>query len=110
MSDGGDMNWTLHTIGASSFFLISLYICLKASAVYRSLWHKKKHFCSIWSYQIKKYANFLILILLILQIMTSFKVIDIGSAVEWFATFFLIIFMFTLYWDFKKMRIDFTRA
>jgi hypothetical protein len=38
MSDGGDMNWTLHTIGATSFFILTLVNCLTVSNVYKSLW------------------------------------------------------------------------
>jgi len=35
ISDGGDMNWTLHTIGATSFFIISIYLIVVASKIYR---------------------------------------------------------------------------
>jgi len=60
ISDGGDMNWTLHTIGATGFFLIALYIVKVASAVYRDL-YVIKPFVAEWSYQIKKYTNFFLL-------------------------------------------------
>lgn len=67
ISDGGDMNWTLHTIGATSFFLIALYLILIASKVYRQMW-PHKHFCPSWSYQIKKYTNFVLLFIIFLYI------------------------------------------
>lgn len=35
ISDGGDMDWTAHTIGATSFFIIAMYMCLIASRIYR---------------------------------------------------------------------------
>ena len=80
MSDGGDMNWILHDFGATSFFVISLLMTLQASAVYRKLW-SHKHFCSKWSYQLKKYANFICIILLILQIGQLLEWIDFGAFV-----------------------------
>lgn len=43
ISDGNDMNWTVHTIGATSFFLIALYMIVVASKIYRDLW-SIKHF------------------------------------------------------------------
>lgn len=35
ISDGGDMNWTVHTIGATSFFVFALYMVVVASKIYR---------------------------------------------------------------------------
>ena len=99
MSDGGDMNWTLHVFGATYFFVVSLYMILQASAVYRKLW-SHKHFCPKWSYQLKKYANFIVGIFIISSIQSF---IDIGSFVEWAATFYLIIYFISLRWDCKDM-------
>lgn len=31
----GDMNWTLHTIGATSFFIVTIYNCFTVSSVYK---------------------------------------------------------------------------
>lgn len=45
ISDGGDMNWTLHTVGATGFFIVALLLVLKASKLYRKLWSAKKNFC-----------------------------------------------------------------
>jgi hypothetical protein len=42
ISDGGDMNWTVHTIGATSFFIISVYMALVTSKIYRELYFKQK--------------------------------------------------------------------
>ena len=33
------------------------------------------------------------------------KVIEVYALVEWLATLFVMVYMLTLYWDFKKMRI-----
>lgn len=104
MSDGGDMNWTLHVIGATSFFIITLYMIMVASKVYRKLWHIN-HFCSYWSYQIKKYTNFFIIAFIAMQLMEQFKMIEIYALVEWLATFFIMAYFFTLYFDLKDMNI-----
>ena len=108
MSDGGDMNWTAHVAGASSFFVISLFILIRASYVYRKLYVIKK-FCPKWSYQIKKYANFVVAGFILLTIADNMKLINIGSFVEWAATFYLVLFFFSLYWDFKGMEILFVK-
>ena len=108
MSDGGDMNWTAHVAGATSFFLISLFILIRASFVYRKLW-VVKNFCPKWSYQIKKYANFVVIGFILLTLADSMKWINIGSFVEWAATAYLVLFFFSLFWDLKGMQILFVR-
>lgn len=110
ISDGGDMNWTLHTIGATGFFIVALLLVLKASKLYRKLWSTKKNFCPEWSYQIKKYSNFILASVLLLQAGDGLKLIDIGSFVEWYATFYLLVFFFTLYFDLKGMEIILFRS
>jgi hypothetical protein len=35
MSDGGDMNWTLHSIGATGFFILILYLFVKLSGKFK---------------------------------------------------------------------------
>jgi len=55
ISDGGDMNWTVHTVGATSFFILSVYMALVASKIYRELYSKQKFIGEI-SYQIKRYS------------------------------------------------------
>ena len=52
ISDGKDMNWTLHSIGATGFFIVTLYNCITVSAVYKDLW-QYQHFCARWSYLYK---------------------------------------------------------
>lgn len=110
ISDGGDMNWTLHTVGATGFFIVALLLVLKASKLYRKLWSAKKNFCPQWSYQIKKYSNFILASVLLLQAGDGLKLIDIGSFVEWYATFYLLVFFFTLYFDLKGMEIILFRS
>lgn len=102
------MNWTLHTIGATSFFLIALYMIKVASAIYRELW-MIKHFIPWWSYQIKKYTDFFLGFFILLEILQALQVIDWGSFVEWGAAFFLMFYFLTLYWDFKNMDIMLVR-
>lgn len=102
------MNWTLHTIGATGFFLIALYITVVASAVYREL-YVVAPFVPSWSYQIKKYTNVLIGVLIALQVGQMLNVIDWGSFVEWAAAFFIMGYFFTLYWDFADMNIMLVR-
>lgn len=110
ISDGGDMNWTAHTIGASSFFVITLFQISRASKIYRNLWPSKRGFCPNWSYQIKKYSNFILLSIVVLQLLDMLKLIDIGSFVEWYAAFYTMAFVLTLYWDFEGMEIALTRG
>lgn len=38
------------------------------------------------------------------------KLIDIGSFVEWYATFYLLGFFLTLFWDLKGMEIVLFKA
>jgi c-di-AMP phosphodiesterase-like protein len=104
ISDGGDMNWTVHTIGATSFFIFALYMVLVASKIYREL-YAQKHFISSWSYQIKKYSNEIVGFFLLIELLMGLKLMDWGSFVEWAAAFYIMIFFLTLYWDFKDMDI-----
>jgi hypothetical protein len=79
-------------------------MCITASRVYRKL-YVVKPFCSYWSYQIKKYTNFFVLGFILLTILDAIKLIDIGSLVEWTATFFLLFYFLSLYFDFKDFDI-----
>lgn len=110
ISDGGDMNWTAHTIGATGFFIVAILLLTKSSKIYRKLWNAKRHFCPSWSYQIKKYSNFILGSVLVLQFSDMLKLVDIGSFVEWYATFYLLAFFLTLFWDLKGMEIVLFRA
>jgi len=93
------MNWTAHTIGATGFFIISLYIVVVASRIYRDL-YVINPFVAEWSYFIKKYTNVAIAVFLGLTALQGLEVIDWGSFVEWAAAFFLMGYFFTLYYDF----------
>jgi hypothetical protein len=104
ISDGKDMDWTSHTIGATSFFILSMYMCSVGAKIYREL-YRIRPFCSKWSFMVKKYINWVIAFFLVLTVMDKFKLISIGSFVEWAATFYLIAYFFTLYDDFKSMDI-----
>ena len=35
ISDGGDMNWTAHTVGATGFFIVAILLLTKSSKIYR---------------------------------------------------------------------------
>jgi len=98
------MQWTLHTIGATGFFIIALYMVIVASKIYREL-YVIKPFISYWSYQIKKYTNVFIVAFISIQLLMMVKIIDWGSIVEWAAAFFIMGYFLTLYWDFKDMDI-----
>ena len=104
ISDGKDMNWTLHTIGATGFFLIAIYMCSVASSVYRKL-YLKKQFCNFYSYQLKKYINFFLIICIVIYIADALKLIHIGSLLEWTLTFYIMAFFFSLYFDFDQIDI-----
>lgn len=104
ISDGGDMNWTLHTVGATSFFILALYMVLVASKIYREL-YAIKPFISEWSYQIKKYSVAIVGFFIGVQLLMAVKVIDWGSFVEWAAAFYIMFFFLSLYWDFKDLDI-----
>ena len=99
-----DMNWTLHTIGASGFFVVTLYLMLVASKVYRNLW-KVKPFCSYSSYWVKKYCNFLLLGLITVALLDALKIVETDALGEWLATFFVMGYVLTLYWDFTDVNI-----
>ena len=53
ISDGGDMLWTWHSIGATGFFIIALYNCFAIGATYRKLWRVNRRFCPYFSYYYK---------------------------------------------------------
>ena len=74
------MNWTLHTIGATSFFIISIYMIIVASKIFREL-QAIKPFISSWSYQMKKYVNLVAIVLLLIQVLMWTNVIDWGSII-----------------------------
>lgn len=80
ISDGGDFNWTVHTIGATSFFILALYMVMVASKIYRELWVIKP-FVSYWSYQMKKYTNFFIGGFIALQV--NFKLFSCWTWQSW---------------------------
>ena len=105
ISDGKDMDWTAHSIGATSFFILAMYMCLTASRIYRELYHIDKSLCPRWSYLIKKYNFWVIIGLLLLTLLDSYKLIDIGSLVEWTATFYLILYFASMYGDFKDIDV-----
>ena len=99
------MDWTSHTIGATSFFILAMYMCIISSKIYRELYYQQPGFCSKWSFYIKKYTNWVVVFFLVLTFMDSWKLIDIGSFVEWAATFYLIGYFGSLYDDFKDMDV-----
>lgn len=105
ISDGKDMDWTAHSIGATSFFILAMYMCLTASRIYRELYFIDKSLCPRWSYLIKKYNFWVIIGLLLLTLLDSYKLIDIGSLVEWTATFYLILYFASMYGDFKDIDV-----
>jgi len=47
----------------------------------------------------------MVILFLGLTFLDSFKIISIGSLVEWLATFYLIAYFATLYDDFKDMDV-----
>jgi hypothetical protein len=110
ISDGKDMDWTSHTIGATSFFILAMYMCLTASKIYRELYYMDKTLCSKWSFIVKKYNFWAIVAFLGLTVLDALKVIDIGSFVEWAATFYLILYFASLYDDFKDIDIMMERT
>jgi hypothetical protein len=81
ISDSKDMDWTSHTIGATSFFILAMYMCLTASKIYRELYYMDKTLCSKWSFMVKKYNFWAIVGFLGLTALDALKVIDIGSFV-----------------------------
>lgn len=104
------MNWTAHTVGATSFFILAMYMCLTASNIYRELYFIDSNFCPRWSFMIKRFNLWVIVTLLVLTVMDSYKLIDIGSLVEWLATFYLIAYFASMYGDFKDMDIMMERS
>lgn len=105
ISDGGDMDWTAHTIGATSFFIIAMYMCLIASRIYRQLYFIDNTLCPRWSFLVKRYNLWVIVGLLVLTVMDKYELINIGSLVEWLATFYLILYFASMYGDFKDMDV-----
>lgn len=99
------MDWTAHTVGATSFFIFAMYICLIASRIYRELYNIDRSLCPKWSLMIKRYNLWVIVGLLVLTVLDKYKLIDIGSLVEWLATFYLILYFASMYGDFKDMDI-----
>lgn len=99
------MDWTSHTIGATGFFILSMYMCIVASKIYRELYFIKPRFCSKWSFYVKKYTNWAVIFFLALTLLDSIKLINIGSFVEWAATFYLVSYFASLYDDFKGLDI-----
>jgi hypothetical protein len=99
------MDWTAHTIGATSFFILAMYMCVIASKIYRELYYLDRTLCSSWSFFFKKINNWVIVGLLLLTVLDNWKWINIGSLVEWLATFYLIGYFATLYDDFKDLDV-----
>ena len=104
ISDGGDMNWTLHTIGATSFFIFTLYIIVVAAKIYREL-YTIKAFIPAWSYQVKRFTNEVVLFFIAVMLLSSAEVIDVGSLVEWGLAFFIMGFFLSMAADFKDVSI-----
>jgi len=45
-SDGDDMNWTIHVIGATGFFIVVFYVLVHVSITVKTIWSVKPHFIS----------------------------------------------------------------
>ncbi len=68
VSDGDDMNWTVHVIGATGFFIVVFYVILHANAAFKALWKVKPGFIPYWSYLYKCYSMIIIMIMLVLYL------------------------------------------
>lgn len=53
ISDGSDMMWTWHSIGATGFFIIAIYNCFSISNSYKKLWAAQPGFVPYYSYLYK---------------------------------------------------------
>ena len=63
VSDGGDMNWTLHVIGATGFFIVTFYNFIRISFIVENLYEANNEIIPKISYLYKIYSLKFILIL-----------------------------------------------
>lgn len=98
ISDGGDMNYSIYVYGFVGWKAFTLWIMMRASAVYRKLWSKKKNFCSELSYNIKKFP-FLVYGGLWLSNYLISEYLNLGYTFEWLSVLYIFVYMLTLYWD-----------
>ncbi len=60
------MNWTIHVIGATGFFIVVFYVMIHANIAFAGLWKIKPGYIPLWSYLYKLLSLVIILLLVIL--------------------------------------------
>ena len=106
ISDGGDLNMDLYFYGSRGYWLLALFLIWKSGNVFADLWAiRTKDFVPYWSFKVKSYSRVVVIALLVAHILHYTKVVDFGYLLEWFVSFFIFFFVFTLYWDLKNMDL-----
>ena len=58
-----------------------------------------------WNFKIKSYAGYISVVLAVAYGMQLLNMLALGHLVEWLISYFIVFYMLTLYWDFKKIDI-----
>lgn len=87
ISDGGDINWTLHSIGATGFFLIMVVVLLISYRNYINIFNANPSFITKISFYIKTFLAFTFIIEIVIYVITKTKPHVFpdwsGNALEW---------------------------
>lgn len=105
------MNWTLHVIGATGFFIVILYLFTVITGVITKIWKLKPGFIPYYSYLYKKCVNpaigGMIVIYLISQL-SGGKYPDLGNVIEYVATAIVLLYVGTFSFDLWHVNVYFT--
>ena len=106
------MNWTLHVIGATGFFIVILYLIMIITGVVRKIWKQNKRFIPWISYVYKtnviKAILLMILAYLANQLVPGLLPDFFGNVIEWVATFIVLIYIGTFSLDLWYANVYFT--
>jgi len=105
------MNYTLHSIGATGFFIMILIVFGYHNKAVLKFWSVKPHFINLYSYLYKKNIFLFGIILLGIDILSKIFKHEFphytGNIIEWTATFAVLIYLLTLALDLKDISVYF---
>lgn len=84
--------------------MLALYIIFRSAFVYSDLW-SLNHFVPNWSYKIKAHSGWISALLLGTYAMQFMGLLNFGYLHEWVISFFIILYVTTLYWDLQNVDI-----
>jgi len=111
MSDGDDMDWLIHVIGATGFFLMVLYNMIITINYIEEIWKISPGFIGKLSYNLKvgtKRAIYFLGLCLVGKLYPPLSAIlpkDFGNILEWVATGVVMVGLISFGLDFRGVEV-----